>query len=155
MRSAVNRLVEGSNPSCPAKFASLALMVERKKMKICLYCNAEFKPSRNSLGKYCSNKCQHLHQRKPFEELKGPVAIRKRILELRGHYCSICENTVWMGQPIPLDMDHIDGDHTNNSEDNLRLICPNCHAQTPTYKAKNKGNGRSYRSKRYAEGKSY
>jgi hypothetical protein len=39
--------------------------------------------------------------------------------------------------------------------DNLRLICPNCHAQTQTYKNKNKGRGRHYRRERYAKGKSY
>jgi hypothetical protein len=42
-----------------------------------------------------------------------------------------------MGRPIPLELDHIDGHHWNNSLDNLRLLCPNCHAQTPTYKARN------------------
>src|SRR6266540_5330922 len=42
-----------------------------------------------------------------------------------------------------------------HSLDNLRLICPNCHAQTETYKAKNMGRGRHYRRERYAKGKSY
>ena len=54
------------------------------------------------------------------------------------HKCSGCHNTEWMGQPIPLELDHIDGQHFNNELSNLRLLCPNCHAQTPTYRAKNK-----------------
>ena len=51
--------------------------------------------------------------------------------------CAVCGLREWRGSPIPLDMDHIDGDHLNNELSNLRLLCPNCHAQTPTYKARN------------------
>lgn len=43
---------------------------------------------------------------------------------------------------VPLEVDHIDGDHTNNNESNLELLCPNCHSLTPTYKSLNKGKGR-------------
>lgn len=42
-----------------------------------------------------------------------------------------------------------------NKRSNLRMICSNCDSQLPTYKSKNKGNGRHYRTKRYEEGKSY
>jgi predicted HNH restriction endonuclease len=45
-------------------------------------------------------------------------------------------------------LEHIDGNAYNNSESNLSLLCPNCHSQTPTYKAKNKGNGRVERRER-------
>ena len=54
-----------------------------------------------------------------------------------------------------MELEHNDGNSQNNSLDNLSLICPNCHSQTPTYKGANKGNGRHYRRVRYAEGKSY
>jgi len=43
-----------------------------------------------------------------------------------------------MDQPIPLELDHIDGNHQNNALDNLRLLCPNCHSLTPTFRGKNK-----------------
>lgn len=67
---------------------------------------------------------------------------RKRILiHERGHQCESCLLTVWKDDKIPLDLDHIDGDGDNNSRNNLRLLCPNCHAQTPTYKGRNKGRG--------------
>ena len=81
--------------------------------------------------------------------------IRSYLLRTRSNKCQICHNETWMDKPIPVIMDHIDGNSDNNSLDNLRLVCPNCDAQLPTYKSKNKGNGRAYRRRRYAEGKSY
>jgi len=53
------------------------------------------------------------------------------------HECAICGLAEWNEKPIPLEIDHIDGRHTNNTYTNLRAICPNCHAQTDTYKGKN------------------
>lgn len=53
------------------------------------------------------------------------------------HKCSVCNLTTWNEKPIPLEIDHIDGCHSNNTYENLRAICPNCHAQTDTYKGKN------------------
>jgi hypothetical protein len=48
--------------------------------------------------------------------------------------CSSCGRTEWLGVSIPLELDHIDGDPTNNTLENLRILCPNCHALTPTYR---------------------
>lgn len=48
--------------------------------------------------------------------------------------------------PMPLVADHIDGNWKNNTEDNLRLICPNCDSLSPTYAALNRGNGRRNRA---------
>lgn len=53
------------------------------------------------------------------------------------HICFMCKNTVWNNQPIPIQIDHINGDHTDNRIENLRFLCPNCHAQTETYAGKN------------------
>ena len=53
--------------------------------------------------------------------------------------CAACSNTSWLGQPIPLELDHINGDHRDNEFANLRLLCPNCHALTSTYRGKNRG----------------
>lgn len=55
------------------------------------------------------------------------------------HICNKCKNTEWLGEPIPLELEHIDGDSTNHMIDNLELLCPNCHAKTSTYRGKNKG----------------
>jgi hypothetical protein len=52
-------------------------------------------------------------------------------------------------------LDHIDGNSSNNDITNLRLVCSNCDSQLPTYKSKNKGNGRHYRRERYKNNQSY
>jgi hypothetical protein len=67
--------------------------------------------------------------------------LRERILEegLKEHRCEECGLTEWRGRPIPLELDHVDGDRTNNRFENLRLLCPNCHALTPTYRGRNIG----------------
>jgi hypothetical protein len=51
--------------------------------------------------------------------------------------CSGCGLAQWLGAAIPLELDHIDGDVENNAISNLRLLCPNCHALTPTYRGRN------------------
>ena len=69
---------------------------------------------------------------------------KRLLLHENGNTCSICKTTTWCGKPVPLVCDHIDGNTSNSDKSNFRLVCCNCDAQLPTYKSKNKGNGRKY-----------
>jgi 5-methylcytosine-specific restriction endonuclease McrA len=53
--------------------------------------------------------------------------------------CSVCEITEWNGSVINCELDHINGNRHDHRLQNLRMLCPNCHSQTSTYCAKNKG----------------
>lgn len=59
------------------------------------------------------------------------------IIELRGRKCEQCGSVSWLDQPINLEIHHKDGNHNNNSLDNLQLLCPNCHSYTENYRGKN------------------
>jgi hypothetical protein len=58
---------------------------------------------------------------------------------VKAHRCERCGLAEWLGRPIPLELDHVDGDRRNNRLENLRLLCPNCHALTDTYRGRNIG----------------
>lgn len=60
--------------------------------------------------------------------------LREGLLERK---CSFCNLSTWLGKEIPLELDHINGINKDNTLTNLRLLCPNCHTLTPTYRGKN------------------
>jgi len=68
--------------------------------------------------------------------------LRKYFIYCSNNTCSICGNKIWDNQEIPLILDHIDGNSSNWTRTNLRVVCPNCDALLPTWKGRNRGNGR-------------
>lgn len=76
--------------------------------------------------------------------LKGEIIItyvpsfRKHLIKSNKiEYKCECGINSWKGQSLILDLDHVDGNKNNNTKDNLRWLCPNCHSQTTTFRAKN------------------
>ncbi len=138
------------NVFCSSKCAIIDHNPSRKQYIICKTCNKNTRKNRKK--QYCSIQCQQDYQwilKKKEIELglvSNRPTLRKYLVEKFGYHCFICKLTEWLNKKISLEVDHIDGKHKNNLPINLRLICPNCHSQTPTYKAKNKGNGRKNRS---------
>ena len=75
----------------------------------------------------------------PFQE-GGSSLIKRALIFLRGEKCERCgwrERNVFTNR-IPLQRHHIDGNDHNNRPENLKLLCPNCHALTENWGARNR-----------------
>lgn len=101
-------------------------------------------------ARYCSKDCEAVHKKRKndglaFSNTPNFTAIRRIVLVDQAGCCADCGNHEWLCNPIPLQLDHKNGNADDWRRENLRLLCPNCHALTPTFGAKNKGNGRYLR----------
>lgn len=129
-------------------------MPSQIKAASCQNCVVNFIAGRTSKGMYCSNFCQQAFQSKILVErwLKKEVTgntlhgvadyVRAYIFSVQGGCCLVCGLEEWRGHPIPLELEHKDGNSFNSSHENVCLLCANCHAMTPTYKGRNRGKGR-------------
>lgn len=135
----------------------------------CINCGKECSgETKGIMYKYCSSKCQHEYARKDFirkwknGEVDGSINngfslsnyIRSYLLEKNDYKCEKCgfrgvnpytNNTI-------LQIHHIDGDSSNNKEENLQVLCPNCHAMTDNFGSRNK-NATKGRTKYFGKGK--
>lgn len=132
-------------------------------MSTCVECKKETKRKGYT---YCSNACQSLCQYKKYIEAwgQGKVSgnrgihtknisrhIKRYLIEKYGAKCSLCG---WNKRHpdtkvVPVEIDHCDGNAENNDEKNLRLLCPNCHSLTSSFRNLNKNNGRLWRRMNY------
>lgn len=87
---------------------------------------------------------------KSLQELCSSSLTRNAVLKaalirenVKQYKCESCGLAEWRDQPIVLELDHIDGNTLNNAVENLQLLCPNCHSQTPTWRGRGK-KGKSY-----------
>lgn len=135
------------NNSCSATYNN-KLRVEEK---LCLNCNINKVNSHNNC---CSKECAFELKRSRYFTLieNGDTSLsekmyKKYLIHKHGEKCMECG---WCevnpySKKIPIQLEHMDGNSDNNSLNNLKLLCPNCHSITPTYGALNKGNGRTKR----------
>lgn len=145
---------------CGSSCAAMVNNAKRpKKFYYCIACNKQiYRAGR----KYCSVKCQCDSYYKQYisrwkqgledgnrgintRSLSGHI--RRYLLEKFKDNCARCG---WNRRHpktlvVPLEINHIDGNSENNREENLELICPNCHALTPNFRNLNKGRGREWR----------
>ena len=112
--------------------------------------------------KFCNNHCQKEYQYKEYiknwkegkiDGIRGEYQISMYIKTyLFKKYNNKCARCGWgeintYTNKIPLEIEHIDGNYKNNNEENLILLCPNCHSLTSTYKGANLNHGRKSRKK--------
>lgn len=148
------------NHSCAASYTNKGTVRNESsgsyKKKFCVHCDKE-----TTNTKFCTYKCKADHawaQRVRQMEESGKLiplnddlygynpTVAKRYLAMKhGHKCDICGGEEWQGQPMPLVLDHHNGDPEDHRLNNLRLVCGNCNMQLPTFAGRNFGKGRKKR----------
>ena len=134
-----------------------------RKESSCGYCKKLFSfDDSQSTGRWCGNKCQMTHQYESYIQrwkegketgivgggLEVSNHIRRYFHEKHSSACSECgwNKINQTTKKSPLHLNHKDGNSLNNKEENLQLLCPNCHSLTPNFGILNKGNGRYTRT---------
>ena len=117
-------------------------------------CQAELRFSRGAWGKAVKRGDINPRTRRwPLErilaESKSRWSIKRRLIEagLLRNECDECGLRSWKGRPLSIQLDHRNGVGDDHRLENLRMLCPNCHSQTPTFGTRNrKQNGRQQRN---------
>lgn len=141
--------------SCSVSYNNRLTPKRIKKVRVCSMCDNVVR--RGMVA--CSDECMSKYKLKVLEgrAKDGLLSSRslKRFLLMRdGEKCSSCgwsEINKTTGL-VPVELDHIDGDSSNNELSNLRILCPNCHSLTPTFRALNAGRGRLNRKRESLRG---
>ena len=117
----------------------------------CRNCGASIPSSRLFCSQSC---CREYKQKEAYNDFLNnpekycrpnytPKSFKKIFIEEQGGVCAICGcKPEWNGKPLVFILDHINGDASDNHRENLRMICPNCDTQLPTFKSKNKNSTR-------------
>jgi hypothetical protein len=143
------------NRFCCQRCSGLFYAAENFQKCFCLNCGNEITGENRAIRTYCSHKCQRDYQftQETLPKIENGLVSERKTLKnylrkIRGNCCEKCGISDWHGQPLSLELDHVNGDASNNKPENIRLLCPNCHSLMPTSKGKNRGNGRKSRGLR-------
>lgn len=155
------------NQSCAATYNNKKrISCPQVQNRTCVYCGKLLEKKETETWHdynkrmYCNHECKWNHDRDMYiekwknGELSGMVCedlserIRKYLIDKSNNKCSKCgwgEINQFTGK-VPLEIHHKDGNPYNNEEDNLEVLCPNCHSLTKSFRG-NRGNGRASRRK--------
>lgn len=126
------------------KFCSRSCANSRKhsnetKQKISIGVKSEFDSipiiEQEKRRKQSSDKIRLVNSTKDYTLTYG---IKKRVLLEQDHKCNRCGLSEWLGEHLILELEHKDGNHTNDSRNNVECLCPNCHSLTTTWRGRNK-----------------
>lgn len=151
------------NKSCAASYNNIGICRNKKQdnIQLCICCQNDIIDLKCKKRKYCSVQCKTTYEWNAHKlyidqtcQAKTSLHAKKYLIEKFGVKCEICKITQWCEKPVPLVIDHIDGNSENNKMTNFRLVCGNCNMQLPTFAGRNRGKGRYCRRQRYKKGKS-
>ena len=135
--------------SCAARHNNRAHPKRKKTPTVCCGCGLSFFCSLSKNQFHCSAACKIKTRHKKIQnagrfDIDGTPAgptVRKYIETITGNFCAVCNQSGknWCGKKLTLIVDHVDGDARNWAIKNIRLVCPNCDSQLPTFKGRNKG----------------
>ena len=123
--------------------------IKEKIKRFCLNCGCELlnKDSKNFCSPRCTGDYKHKKSYDDFlnnnekycKDNYTPKSYKDFFMKEQNNKCVICGcEPFWNNKTLVFVIDHIDGDASNNTRKNLRMICPNCDSQTETFKSKNK-----------------
>ena len=130
----VKRMIEDNRPKIEIA-KELSIKWETLNSYLVKY-HIDYKGNQHRLGLEKNRNKTPLDKVLNNEVVYSTSELKKRLIEegIKENKCECCGITEWNGRPIKFELHHVDGNHYNNTLDNLQMLCPNCHSQTDTFR---------------------